>query len=120
MGPSEQTSPNCLLLVGKGLKERSPLSSGAMSSKLFRKTYSDSALREGIQCSLRGAAADTVRILGPDVPLDTIVKKFTIVYGKVKSFDLLMQDFYCADQSRGRVYPFLCNQSGGTFVQDLG
>ena len=64
----------------------------------LRKTYSDSALREGIQCSLRGAAADTVRNLGPDVPLDTIIKKFTIVYGNVKSFDLLMWDFYCTDQ----------------------
>ena len=33
-GSSEQTSPNCLLLVGEGLKGRPPLSSGAMSSKL--------------------------------------------------------------------------------------
>ena len=64
----------------------------------LRKTYSDSALREGIQCSIRGAVADTVRNMGPDVPLDTILKKFTIVYGNVKSFDLLMRDFYCADQ----------------------
>ena len=66
----------------------------------LRKTYSDSALQEGIQCSLRGAAADTVRNLGPDVPLDTIIKKFTIVYGNVKSFDFLMRDFYHADQGR--------------------
>ena len=66
-----------------------------------RKTYSDSALREGIQHSLRGAAADTVRNMGPDVPLDTIIKKFTIVYGNVKSFDLLMQDFYHA-QIKGK------------------
>ena len=35
----------------------------------LRKTYSDSALREGIQHPLRGAAADTVRNLGPYVPL---------------------------------------------------
>ena len=63
----------------------------------LRKTYSDSALREGIQHSLKGAAADTVRNMGPDVPLDTIIKKFTIVYGNVKSFDLLMRDFYHAD-----------------------
>ena len=34
----------------------------------LRKTYSDSGLREGIQHSLRGAVADTVRHLGPDVP----------------------------------------------------
>ena len=54
----------------------------------LRKTYSYSALREGIQCSLRGTAADIVRNTGPDVPLETILKKFTIVYGNVKSFDL--------------------------------
>ena len=64
----------------------------------LRKTYSDSALREGIQHSLRGVAADTVRNMGPDVPLGTFLKKFTIVYGNVKSFDLLMWDFYCTDQ----------------------
>ena len=64
----------------------------------LRKTYSDSALREGIQHCLRGVAADTVRNLGPNVPLDTIIKKFTIVYGNVKSFDLLMWDFYQAEQ----------------------
>ena len=38
----------------------------------LRKIYSDSALWEGIQHFLRGAAADTVRNLGPNVPLDTI------------------------------------------------
>ena len=80
----------------------------------LRKTYSDSALREGIQCSLRGAAADTVRNLGPDVPLDTIIKKFTIVYGNVKSFDLLMRDFYRADQGEEESIP-----SFATWVEGL-
>ena len=80
----------------------------------LRKTYSDSALREGIQCSLRAAAADTVRNLGPDVPLDTIIKKFTIVYGNVKSFDLLMQDFYRAEQGEEESIP-----SFGTWVEGL-
>ena len=40
-----------------------------------------------------GAAADTVHNMGPDVPLDMIIKNFTIVYGNVKSFDLLMRHF---------------------------
>ena len=71
----------------------------------LRKAYSDSALRESIQCFLRGAAADIVRNLGPDIPLDTIIKKFTIVYGNVKSFDLLMQDFYHADQGEEESIP---------------
>ena len=80
----------------------------------LRKTYSDSALREGIQHSLRGAAADTVRNMGPDVPLDTFIKKFTIVYGNVKSFDLLMRDLYRADQGEEESIP-----SFATWVEGL-
>ena len=80
----------------------------------LRKTSSDSALRKGIQHSLRGAAADTVRHLGHYVPIDTIIKKFTIVYGNVKSFDLLMQDFYCTDQGEEESIP-----SFATWVEGL-
>ena len=69
------------------------------------KSYSDSALREGIQCSLRGAAADAVCNMGPNVPLDMILKKFTIIYGNVKSFDLLIRDFYRADQGVDETIP---------------
>ena len=77
------------------------------------KTYSDSALRECIQCSLRGAVADTVRNLGTNVPLDTIIKKFTILYGIVKSFDLLMWDFYHADQGEEESIPSFAIQIEG-------
>ena len=83
----------------------------------LRKTYSDSALRQGIQHSLRGAAADTVRNMGPDVPLDTIIKKFTIVYGNVKSFDLLMWDFYRADQGEEESIPSFATQVEGLLFQ---
>ena len=79
---------------------RSTFEQWSYELQTLRKTYSDSALREGIQHSLRGAAADTVRNMGPDVPLDTILKKFTIVYGNVKSFDLLMRDFI--EQIKGK------------------
>ena len=34
-----------------------------------------------------------VRNMGPDVPLDLIIKKFSIIYGNVKSFDLMMGGF---------------------------
>ena len=64
----------------------------------LRKTYSESALREGIQRSLREAAADTVCNMGPEATLDSILKKFTIIYGNVKSYDILMGDFYRASQ----------------------
>ena len=71
----------------------------------LRKSYSDLALREGIQHSLRGATADVVHNMGPDVTLDLIIKKFTIIYGNVKSFDLLMKDFYRADQGEDESIP---------------
>ena len=64
----------------------------------LRKSYSDLALREWIQHSHRGATANAVHNMGPNVPLDIILKKFTIIYGNVMSFDLLMRDFYRADQ----------------------
>ena len=83
----------------------------------LRKTYSDSALREGIQCSLRGAAADTVRNMRPDVPLDTIWKKFTIVYGNVKSFGLLMRDLYHADQGEEESIPSFVTRMEGLLSQ---
>ena len=74
----------------------------------LRKSYSNSALREGIQHSLRGSAADAVHNMGPNVPLDMILKKFTIIYGNVKSFDLLMREFYRADQGEDEtIHPSL-------------
>ena len=36
--------------------------------------------------------------MGPATSLDTIIKKFSIIYGNVKSIDLLMRNFYKADQ----------------------
>ena len=68
------------------------------------KSYSDSALREGIQYSLREAATDAVHNMGPNVPLDMIIK-ITIVYDNVRPFDLLMRDFYQADQGEEETIP---------------
>ena len=64
----------------------------------LRKACSESALSKGIQRSLRGATANTVCNIGPEATLDTIIKKFSIIYGNVKSYDILMGDFYCANQ----------------------
>ena len=93
--------PKLSAFSGEKAKDEVSFEQWSYELQTLRKTYSDSALREGIQHSLGGTAADTVRNLGPDVPLDTIIKKFTIVYGNVKSFDLLMQNFYHA-QTRGK------------------
>ena len=55
--------------------------------------------------------------MGPDVPLDTILKKFTIVYGNVKSFDLLMRDFYRADQREDESIPSFATRMEGLLSQ---
>ena len=47
---------------------------------------------------MKGAAGDTVHNMGPDASLDTIIKKLSIIYGNVKSYDILMGDFYHTDQ----------------------
>ena len=83
----------------------------------LRKSYSDLALREGTQHSLRGAAADVVHNMGPDVPLDLIIKKFIIIYGNVKSFDLMMRDFYRADQGEDESIPSYATRIEGLLSQ---
>ena len=55
--------------------------------------------------------------MGPNVPLDMILKKFTIIYGKVKSFDLLMRDFYRADQGEDETIPAFATRIEGLLSQ---
>ena len=83
----------------------------------LKKTYSESALREGIQRSLNGAAADTVCNMGPGASLDNIIKKFSIIYGNVKSIDLLMRDFYRADQGKDETVTSFATQIEGLLSQ---
>ena len=109
--------PKLSAFSGERVKGEVSFEQWSYELQTLRKTYSDSALREGIQCSLRGAAADTVRNMGPDVPLDTILKKFTIVYGNVKSFDLLMRDFYCVDQGKEEPIPSFATKVEGLLSQ---
>ena len=109
--------PKLSAFSGERVKGEISFEQWSYELQTLRKTYSDSALREGIQHSLKGAAADTVRNMGPDVPLDTILKKFTIVYGNVKSFDLLMRDFYCADQGEEESNPSFATRMEGLLSQ---
>ena len=83
----------------------------------LRKSYSDLDLREGIQHSLRGGAADVICNMGPNVPLDLIIKKFTIIYENVKSFDLLIRDFYRADQGEDETMPSYATRIEGLLSQ---
>ena len=55
--------------------------------------------------------------MGPNVPLDMILKKFTIIYGNVKSFDLLMRDIYMADPGEEETIPFFATRIEGFLSQ---
>ena len=94
-----------------------PFEQWSYELQTLRKSYSDLALREGIQHSIRGATADADHNMGPNVPLDMILKKFTIIYGNVKSFDLLMTDFYRADQGEDETIPSFATHSEGLLSQ---
>ena len=58
--------------------------------------------------------------MGPDASLDTIIKKFSIIYGNVKSYDILMGDFYCADQGEDETVTSFAIQIEGllSYVRD--
>ena len=71
-------------------------------------------LKEG---ALRTNAADVVHNMGSNVPLDMILKRFTTIYGNVKSFDLLMRDFYRADQGKDETIPSYATRIEGLLSQ---
>ena len=90
--------PQLSIFSGERVKGEASFDQWSYELQSLRRTYSESALREGIQRSLRGAAADTVCNMGPEATLDSIIKKFSIIYGNVKSYDILMGEFYHANQ----------------------
>ena len=80
--------PKLSVFSGGRLKGEASFEQWSYELQSLRKTYSESALREGIQRSLKGVAVDTVCNMGPDATLDTIIKKFSNIYGNVISYDL--------------------------------
>ena len=90
--------PKLSIFSGERVKGEASFEQWSYELQSLRRTYSESALREGIQRSLRGAAADTVHNVGHEATLDSKIKKFTIIYGNVKSYNILMGDFYRASQ----------------------
>ena len=97
-GALKTNIPKLSIFRGERVKEEASFEQWSYELQSLRRTYNESALREGIQRSLRGAAADTACNMGPEVTLDSIIKKFSIIYGNVKSYDILMGDFYHANQ----------------------
>ena len=63
---------------------------------------------------------DAVCNMGPNVLLDMILKKYTIIYGNGKSFDLFMRDFYRAHQGEDETITSFATQIEGLLSQTRG
>ena len=96
--------PKLSVFSGEMLKGEASFEQWPYELQTLRKTYSESALREKIQRSLN---------MGPDASLDTIIKQFTIIYGNVKSYDILMGYFYRADQGEDETVTSFATQIEG-------
>ena len=66
--------PKCSIFSGERVKGEASFEQWSYELQSLRKTYSESALKEGIQRSLRGAAVETVCNMGPEATLDSIIK----------------------------------------------
>ena len=104
-GALRNNIPKLSVFSGERLKDEASFEHWSYELQSLGKTYSESALREGIQRSLKGDAVDTVCNMGPDASLYTIIKRFSIIYGNVKSYDILMGDFIVQIRGRMRLSP---------------
>ena len=76
--------------------------------------YPESVVRESIIHSLKGAAADMARYLGPTASIAHILQKLTVIFGTVVSFDFLMQNIYKVTQSNHEKVPSFATRLKGT------
>ena len=56
--------------------------------------YPESVVWESIVRSLKGAATDMARYMGPTASVSDILQKLMVIFGTVALFDVLMQNFY--------------------------
>ena len=75
--------------------------------------YLELVVRESIMHSLKGAAADMARYMGPTAGVSKILEKLSVIFGTVASFDILMQNFYKISQGNEKV-PSFATQLEGT------
>ena len=79
--------------------------------------YLELVVRGSIVHSLKGAAADMARYMGPTTNVAHILQKLTIIFGTVVSFDVLMQNFYKVTQNSHEKVPSFAMRLEGTLNQ---
>ena len=90
--------PKLSVFSGRWLRERHHLSSGPMNYRPSGRLTERQTQGRGFKGHRNRLQQTQSTIWALVPPLDTIITKFSIIYGNVKSYDLLMGDFYRADQ----------------------
>ena len=75
-GALRKNIPKLSVFSGERLKGEASFEQWSYELQSLRKTYSESALREGIQRSLRGPAADTIHNIGLRPALPPLLRNF--------------------------------------------
>ena len=79
--------------------------------------YPEAVVCESIIRSLKGAAVDMTRYMGPTTSVDHILQKLSVICGTVASFDVLMQNFYKVTQGNNKKVPSFAMRFEGTLNQ---
>ena len=67
--------------------------------------------------SLKRVVADMARYMGPTASVSDILQKLMVIFGKVASFDVLMQNFYKVIQGNHEKVPSFATRLEGTLNQ---
>ena len=79
--------------------------------------YPESVVWESIIRSLKGAAADMAWYMVPTTRVAHILRKLSVIFGTVASFDVLMQNFYKVMQGNNKKVPSFATRLKGTLNQ---
>ena len=79
--------------------------------------YPESMVLESNVRSLKGAAADMARYMGPTPSVSDILQKLTVIFGMVASFNVLMQKFYKVTEGYHEKVPSFTTRLEGTLNQ---
>ena len=76
--------------------------------------YPESVVWESLVQSLKEAAADMARYMGPTTSVTEILQKLMVIFNKVPSFDVLIQNFYKVTQGNHKQVPSYATRLEGT------
>ena len=108
------STPKISTFSGKVATGKTEVSYEQWSHKVqcIKDHYPESVVRESIMQSLRGAAADMARYMGPTAGVSKILEKLLVIFSTVASFDVLMQNFYKILQGNEKVPSFAASLEG--------